>query len=373
MLHWRLHVVLQSDLRGMALVGSLLSGDRLLISVLFLALILAVADLLIVTGSIALLVFAGLLFGVLLHGVSNWLAERTAFSRTVAYFFVVATLLALIAVGFFHLGSQIVMRWEKLWTEMIAAVENGQKWLKDQGWSASVMPTQDEVESMIKDANGQFLPQMLGGLAWLGWGLTGAFVILFVGLYGAYDPGLYKTGVVKLFPLPRRPRIAEVTSALGAAMRRWILGRMMSMAFVGVLTAIGMWFLEVPMYGTLGVLAALFTFIPNIGPLLALVPQVLLAINLGGNTVLYVILFNLVLEGVESFLVTPMIQQHEVSLPPIVTIATQLLCGALLGVIGLMMAAPLVVVLTVLIQMLYIEDQLGDPNPGELTSDQPRS
>jgi predicted PurR-regulated permease PerM len=357
----------------MVLVGSLLNGDRLLISVLFLALILAVADLLIVTGSIVLLVFAGLLFGVLLYGVSNWLAERTAFSRNFAYFFVVAALLAIIAAGFFYLGSQIVLRWDKLWTEMIAAVENGQKWLKDQGWSASVLPTQDEVESMVKDADGQILPRMLDGITWLGWGLTGAFVILFVGLYAAYDPGLYKTGVVKLFPLERRPRIAEVTSTLGAAMRRWILGRMMSMTFVGVLTAIGMWFLEVPMYGTLGVLAALLTFIPNIGPLLAAVPQVLLAINSGGNTVLYVIVFNLVLEGVESYLVTPLIQQHEVSLPPIVTIAAQLLSGALLGIIGLMMAAPLVVVLTVLIQMLYIEDRLGDPNPGELTSNQPSS
>jgi len=84
---------------------------------------------------------------------------------------------------------------------------------------------------------------------------------------------------------------------------------------------------------------------------------------------LYVILFNLVLEGIESYLVTPLIQQHEVSLPPIVTIAAQLLSGTLLGILGLMMAAPLVVVLTVLVQMLYIEDRLGDPDPGKLTSD----
>lgn len=352
-------------------MGSVLSGDRFLISVLLLALILAVADLLIVTGSIVLLVFAGLLFGTLLHGVSRWLADRTGLPRVGAYALVVTTLLVIIGTGFFYLGSQIVTRWDQLWAEMTAAVENGQKWLKDQGWSAGVLPTQDEVQSMVKDANGQILPRMLDGLTWLGWGLTGAFVILFVGLYAAYDPDLYKIGIVKLFPLPRRPRITEVIAQLGSAMRRWILGRMMSMTFVGVLTAIGMWFLEVPMYGTLGVLAALLTFIPNIGPLLAAVSQILMAVNLGGNTVLYVIIFNLVLEGIESYLVTPLIQQHEVSLPPIVTIAAQLLSGVLLGIIGLMMAAPLVVVLTVLIQMLYIEDRLGDPNPGELTSDPP--
>lgn len=209
-------------------------------------------------------------------------------------------------------------------------------------------------------------------MGWLGigWGLAGAFVIFFVGIYAAYDPELYTAGIEKLFPLPRRPRVMEVIKKLGYATRRWILGRLMSMAFVGVVTAIGMWFLGVPMFGTLGVLAALFTFIPNLGPLLAAVPQILLAVNLGGNTVLYVIVFILILEAVESYLVTPMIQKHEVSLTPIVTIAAQFLMGALLGIIGLMMAAPLVVVATVLIQMLYIEDRLGDPDPGELTSKQ---
>ena len=352
-------------------MGSVFGSNKLLISALMLALILAVADLLVVTGSILLLVFAGLLFGALLHGVSKWFNERTGLPQIAAYLIVVTLLIAMIAAGFIYLGSQIVQRWDQLWSEMVAAVENGQQRLKQQGWSSSVLPTHDKIESMIKDANSEILPRMLSGLAWVGWGLTGAFVIFFVGVYAAFDPGLYKTGIVKLFPFSLRPRISEVIQKLGFATRRWILGRLMSMTVVGVLTAIGMWFLEVPMFGTLGVLAALFTFIPNIGPLLAAVPQILLAINLGGNTVLYVIVFNLVLEGIESYLITPMIQQHEVSLPPIVTIAAQMLMGALLGILGLMMAAPLVVVLTVLVQMLYIEDRLGDPDPGKLTSEQP--
>ncbi|HBJ38708.1 MAG TPA: hypothetical protein DDZ51_28945, partial [Planctomycetaceae bacterium] len=272
LLQCRSTVVLRPGLPARDLMGSVFGGNRLLISVLLVALILAVADLLIITGSVVLLVFAGLLLGSLLHGMSKWLAARTGLPRVGAYVVVVTALLAIIVAGFFYLGSQIVTRWDQFWSEMIAAIDNGQQWLNDQGWSASLVPTQDEMESMVKDANGQILPRMLDGLAWLSWGLTGAFVILFVGLYAAYDPDLYKVGVVKLFPLTRRPRITEVIAQLGSAVRRWILGRLMSMAFVGVLTAIGMWFLEVPMYGTLGVLAALFTFIPNIGPLLALVP-----------------------------------------------------------------------------------------------------
>jgi len=352
----------------MVLMGSVFGSNKLLISVLMLALILAVADLLVVTGSILLLVFAGLLFGALLHGTSQWLTDRSGLPRTAAFLIVVTALIAIIAAGFIHLGSQVVNRWEQLWSEMVVAIENGQQQLKEQGWTSSVLPTQDEIESMVRDGDSQILPRMLGGLAWVAWGLAGAFVIFFIGIYAAYDPGLYKTGIVKLFPLPQRPRILEVIQKIGFATRRWILGRLMSMAFVGVVTAIGMWFLGVPMFGTLGVLSALCTFVPNIGPLLAAVPQILLAVNLGGNTVLYVVVFILILESVESYLVTPMIQKHEVSLPPLLTIAAQFLMGALLGIIGLTMAAPLVVVVTVLVQMLYIDDRLGDPDPGELTS-----
>jgi predicted PurR-regulated permease PerM len=83
--------------------------------------------------------------------------------------------------------------------------------------------------------------------------------------------------------------------------------------------------------------------------------------------VLYVLAFNLVLQGVESYLVTPMIQQREVSLPPILTIAAQLLMGGLFGIIGIMMAAPLLVVVLLMVQLLYIHDLLGDQDPGQLS------
>jgi predicted PurR-regulated permease PerM len=123
----------------------------------------------------------------------------------------------------------------------------------------------------------------------------------------------------------------------------------------------------IPLPVTLGVVAALLTFIPNVGPILAAVPQPLLALNVSPQTAPYVLALNLVLQGIESYLITPMIQRHEVTLPPILTIAAQLLMGVLFGMIGIMMAAPLVVVALVLVQLLYIHDRFGDENPGRLT------
>ncbi len=194
-------------------------------------------------------------------------------------------------------------------------------------------------------------------------------MIFFVGLYAAYEPDLYRNGLIKLVPIDRRDRTKEVLNEMRSALGRWLVGRFFSMAIVGIATGIAMWLLGIPLPMSLGVLAALLTFIPNFGPLLAAVPQMLLAVNGGTQTVLYVVLFNVILQTVESYLITPLVQRHEVSLPPILTIAAQLVMGVLVGIIGVMMAAPLVVVAMVLVQMLYVQDRLGDKQSGQLTDD----
>jgi predicted PurR-regulated permease PerM len=116
----------------------------------------------------------------------------------------------------------------------------------------------------------------------------------------------------------------------------------------------------------LGVLAGLLTFVPNVGPIVAAVPQALLALQVGAATVVYVIIFNVVLQTIESYLLTPMVQQYEVSLPPALTIFAQLLMAVLVGVIGIIMAAPLTAAIMVLVQILYLRDRLHDPDPGSL-------
>lgn len=339
-----------------------------LLTLLLLALILAVADLFVITTSVLLLIFAGIVFGVFIHGVSDWPGRRTGLSYRAGYWIAVSLLFLLLIVGFYYLGSQVALRAEELWLQLESSVQQASKQLKEQPWAKRYLPNASELQSTLTGSS-SMLPGMFKGLTAVGWALTGPLVILFVGLYASYDPELYRTGLVKLFPKDRRPVVREVLQKLRTALGRWIIGRMASMTVVGVLTAVGLWFLDVPLPITLGVLAALLTFIPNIGPLLAAVPQVLLALNVGTTTALYVLLFNIVLQGIESYLITPIIQRHEVTLPPIMTISAQLLMGVMFGVIGIMMAAPLMVVILVLVQGLYIQRWLGDENPGRLTSE----
>jgi predicted PurR-regulated permease PerM len=135
----------------------------------------------------------------------------------------------------------------------------------------------------------------------------------------------------------------------------WLLGRIWASLFVGVLTVIGLLLLDMPLAFTLGLLV--LNFIPNIGPILSGVPAVLLALLKSPTLAIYVIVLYVVIQSVESYLVTPLIQRRVVSLPPALTLTAQLL---LAGFLGLFLATPLTVVAMVLIEELYIKDVLEE-------------
>lgn len=316
-------------------------------------LVLAAANLFVPVISVLLLVFAGILFGVFLNGVSQWIANHTPLGYRGSYTVIVVLLIALIAGGFYYLGATIAAQATQFSQQLSSAGSQFIDWLGQRGVRPSelkqLMPKTSTAATQLTNAAAASL-----------WGVTGLIVIFFIGVYTAYEPDLYKNGSIKLVHPDQRSQCAEVLDKVRSALSRWMIGRIASMLIVGVATAIGLAVLGVPMAIALGVLASLLTFIPNIGPIIAAIPQVLLAFQAGGNTVLWVIVLNLVLQGVESYLVTPVVQRYVVSLPPALTITVQLLFGVMFGLVGVLTAAPLTVVAIIVVQSLYIRDRLGD-------------
>jgi predicted PurR-regulated permease PerM len=191
-------------------------------------------------------------------------------------------------------------------------------------------------------------------------GLIALVIVIFTGLYLAAYPQPYIRGMLRMFPLPRRHRIGEVLYACGYTLRWWLFGQLLAMAVVGVLMGVGLAIIGVPLAFALGVLAGLFEFIPTIGPMLGLLPALLLALTEDATMALWVLGLYSVVQTFEAYLLTPLVQQRVVHLPPVVTIITQVFFAWTVGPIGLLIAVPLVAVLMVVIQMLYVEDFLGD-------------
>jgi len=128
----------------------------------------------------------------------------------------------------------------------------------------------------------------------------------------------------------------------------------MAMSVVGVLTWLGLWLVGVPLAPILGLIAALLAFIPNIGPIIAAVPAVLLALSDGPTMALQVVGVYVAVQALESYAITPLIQQERVSLPPALIISTQLLMGVLFGVLGLALATPMAALGLTIIREAYV-------------------
>jgi predicted PurR-regulated permease PerM len=197
--------------------------------------------------------------------------------------------------------------------------------------------------------------------------LGNAVIILFIGLYGALDPGVYKRGLTMLLAPSIQERGDEVLRAAGATLRNWLTAQLLAMTVVGMLTGLGLWLAGVPLAFALGLIAGLLAFIPNIGPIIAIAPALLLALPEGRTTLLIVLAVYLGVQALESYVITPLIQQEKVSLPPALVIAAQLLFGVLFGILGLALATPIAAVVMTIVGMVYVQSYLDRERsiPGE--------
>jgi predicted PurR-regulated permease PerM len=191
-------------------------------------------------------------------------------------------------------------------------------------------------------------------------GVFTLFVVLVSGIYLAAQPRMYVNGLLMIVPHARRPRYREVLERLGYVLRWWMIGQLVPMAVIGTLTAIGLKLIGVELWLILGLLAALFNFIPNFGPLISGIPAFLLALAESPTKAMWVVVLYVCAQSLEGYVLTPLVQRKAVELPPALLILFQVLAGLLLGALGVVLGAPLLAVVVVAVKMLYVEDVLGD-------------
>jgi len=201
----------------------------------------------------------------------------------------------------------------------------------------------------------------------VGSGLAELLVVIIGGMYLAANSALYRRGVLKLLPARRRDAVGEAIDISGHALLLWLKGQLISMVVIGVCVGIGLWIIGVPSAFALGLLAGLLEFVPLIGPIVAAIPAVLLALTVGTDTALWTLLLFLIVEQAEGNVLQPMVQRYAVELPPALFLFALLAFSVMFGITGIIFAAPLTVVLYVLVKRLYVQDALKTPTdiPGE--------
>ena len=175
-----------------------------------------------------------------------------------------------------------------------------------------------------------------------------ALILLVVSIFLASQPLYYKRGLVAIVPEAYKNCTRHNLEVIYTGAKNWLLSRLASMAVISLLTYIGLIILNVPLAFSLAIAAGLLSFIPNLGPILSFIPALLVSLTLGTFSVVAVIILYLLIQLLESNLITPKIEQKLVSSPPALLLFMQLLFGTVLGFLGLLLAAPVLAIAMIL-------------------------
>jgi predicted PurR-regulated permease PerM len=196
-------------------------------------------------------------------------------------------------------------------------------------------------------------------------------LVLVLMLMVLFNPPLYRESFLKLVPSFYRRRADEILTISEEALSSWLVGTCISSTFVGVLSGIGLYCLGINLVLVHALLAGLLNFIPNIGPTTSVIFPIMIALlddpwKIGAIIILYLIVQNL-----ESYLITPTIMAKQVSLLPVVTLTAQLFFTQTFGLFGLLLALPLTVVAKTCLEEVLIKDILdrwkNPPNHANLS------
>lgn len=262
---------------------------------------------------------------------------------------IVATLL-IVAALFWLIGAKVQTQATELLETLPETVTNAKAWLRDRSFGEYLLDEASSEKSLEKVQlfAKQFFQTTFGIFGDL-------YAILFIGIFFAISPQTYTKGFVQLIPAKNQDKAEALLDKLSEQLRKWLMGKLFSMFVVFVLTAIGLAIIGIPLWLVLALLAGLISFVPNFGPLIALIPAVLVALSISTEAALLVTGLYLLIQFIESNFITPFIQQKLISMPPALILIAQLLMGALTGGWGLLLATPFVLIIMILVQELYIK------------------
>lgn len=310
---------------------------------------------------VVLLFFGAALLAVFLNGLADLIKQRVNISEGKAVLLVSFLLIVLLAGAIALLAPSVGEQVRHLRQELPKSAQQVSTYISQYGWGKTLieqLPSINDVMQKIEISN---VLTRVGGYFSSTVGAVGNFfMLILLAIYLASEPHLYANGLTKLFPINSRPRVNEILHEIGETLSWWLIGKTASMIFIGLLTWIGLWILGVPLSLTLGLIAGLLSFIPNFGPIFSAVPAILLAFIESPISAVYVLILFIIVQIIESNIVTPFIERHTVELPPALTVFAQLSLAVLIGGVGLIIATPLVAVVVVIVQLLYIQDVLGD-------------
>jgi predicted PurR-regulated permease PerM len=311
---------------------------------------LAIAALIVLAQPL-LLIFAGIVLASMLDGGTRLLGRILPIGR--GFRLAIVTLLAVVFIvwTFYYAGATLAGQAESLRAAVTLQANRLLAWGNELG--------------IVQGGVGvdQLSGQLMGTLGRLGSAVSSALgvitsmvMILVIGIFIAVEPHLYQRGVAWMLPVSSRDRFYATAERMGYTLRRLMAGRLVGMAVEGVGTWILLALGGVPMAALLGLITGLLAFIPNIGAIVSGVLIVLAGFSVSVNAGLWAIAVYFIVQNVDGYLIVPYVARRTVDLAPALVLSAQLLFGALFGLIGLMLADPIVAMIKVALEQKSRDD-----------------
>ena len=331
------------------------------------AAVLAFLALLWVVRTFVLVVFFAILLTIPVAAGASFLERRLRFPRGVAVATIIILVIGTIVGVGFLLADPIREQMREVRDQLPRAVDRLEAWINRTPFVEDVVLGGEEVAAepqktgegpnpaspgdpetsgpsmrerlaaQLREHAGSLFPFVVSTVA----AVSGVFLVLFLIIYLAADPNVYSRGVLRLVPVRHRDKTLAVGTEVQQTLLQWIGAQAVSMAVIGVITTAALYFLDVKAALALGILAGISEFIPVFGPLLSAIPAIGIAFADSPTKALYVLITYIVIQQLESNIISPLVMKHGVDVPPVVTILSGTIMTLLFGFLGLLVAVPL--------------------------------
>ncbi len=299
-----------------------------------------------------MLIFAGIVLASMLDGGTRLLGRVLPIGRGWRLAIVTIAAIGFIVWTFIYAGTELVGQVERLKDTVSGQIDRIFAWANANHLTGGAVDVQ-QIGSQVMGSLGRLGSAVSGAIG----AVTSAVMIVVIGIFIAVEPHLYQRGVAWMLPLDSRDRFFRTAERMGFVMRRLMAGRLIGMAVEGV----GVWLLllvgGVPMAALLGILTGLLAFLPNIGAIVSGILIVLAGFSVDVNHGFWAIAVYFVVQTVDGYLIVPYVAKKTVDMAPALVLGAQLLAGALFGLMGLMLADPMVAMIKTALEQKSDDDQ----------------
>ena len=298
-------------------------------------------------GSVLSLLLLAVFFATALDPAVTSLVNK-GLRRSLAVTIVALCLLAVVA-GFIAI---IVPPVDREVTGLVNAIPRYLNEIKDKSTYLGRLETKyqfvEKAQSAIKSATGggnssSEINNILGAGKAVFSALTGTLAVVALTMYFLANMPSIKTFAYRLVPINRRPRVSELSDRILAQVGRYVVGQAIIASIAGLATFVWSLAWGIPYAAALGVLVALFGLIPVVGSSIGGAVVTLVALSVSVPVAITTLVYYVAARLAEDYLVAPRVNRRTVDVHPLVTILAVLTGGALLGIIGALVAIPVAV------------------------------